>query len=136
MTMNYRTRKPDPLLLLALVVGLGVVLTTAAQAEPVESAEADRFHEARARLALSPVRGLAERLEMHWLNNALERPAAGRLLAHKPLEVGRPFGADGPALTLSWRPRIAGTARAAGDSGIGAVSAKRPDVYISLRRSW
>lgn len=134
--MKYRTRKPDPLLLLALAVGLGVVITTAAQAEPFETQASDRFNEAGARLALSPVKGLAERLEMHWLNDALDRPAAGRLLAHKPVGVGRPFGAEGPELNLIWRPRIPATARTAGDSGIGAVSVQRPVIYFSLRRSW
>lgn len=134
--MNYRIRKPDPLLLLALAVGLGVVVTTAAQAEPPETAQSDRFHAAGVRLALTPVRGLAERLDMHWLNTALKRPAAEQLLAREPLGVGKPFGEHGPELSMSWRPRIAASAQAAGDSGIGAASAVRPAVYFSLRRSW
>lgn len=134
--MNYRIRKPDPLLLLALVVGLGVVVTTAAQAAPPDVSQEVQLQEAGAQLALRPVKGLAERLEMNWLNSALERPAVNQLLSRKPLGVGKPFGEQGPELNMSWRPRVAGTARAAGDSGIGAATSDRPDIYISLRRSW
>lgn len=94
------------------------------------------MQEAGAQLALRPVRGLAERLELRWLNTALDRPGVSKMLARKSLDVGKPFGKQGPELSMSWRPRIAGTARAVGDSGIGAASSDRPSVYISLRRSW
>ncbi|MFP5507290.1 MAG: hypothetical protein ACLGH6_13925 [Gammaproteobacteria bacterium] len=133
--MNYRIRKPDPLLLLALAVGLGVVVTTAAQAAPPE-AGGDQAQEARAQLALQPVKNLADRLEMHWLNSTLDRPAVNHLLSRRPLGIGKPFGKQGPELNMSWRPRIATTARVAGDAGIGAAAADRPDIYFSLRRSW
>lgn len=134
--MNHRIRKPDPLLLLALAVGLGVVVTTAVHADPLETDASYQLQEAGARLALSPIKGLAQRLEMYWLNTALDSPAAGRILTHRPLDVGRPFGEDGPELSLSWRPRIGGSARLAGDKGIGDVGAARPEIYLSLRRSW
>lgn len=136
MTMNYRIRKPDPLLLLALAVGLGVVVTTAAQADPPEFTQGDTLQEARAQLALRPMKGLAERLEMHWLNSALDRPAVNRLLSRQPLGMGKPFGRQGPELNMSWRPRIAVTAHEAGDAGIGAADPDRPDIFINLHRSW
>lgn len=136
MTMNHRIRKPDPLLLLALAVGLGVVLTTTVQAAPPDMPRENQLQVAGTQWALRPVKGLAERLDMHWLNTALDRPAVNRLLSRQPLGVGKPFGGDGPELSMSLRPRIAATARMAGDSGIGAAPSERPDIYISLRRSW
>ncbi|MBU1190371.1 MAG: hypothetical protein KKA36_01540 [Gammaproteobacteria bacterium] len=130
---NYHIRKPDPLLLLALVVGFGVVVTTTAQAaDPAMS----NLKEAGAQLAIKPVQGLAERLDIRWLNTTLENNGVRQLLMKKRLGMGKPFGAKGPELNMSWRPRMRSTAAAAGDSGIGAVAADRPDVYFSLRRSW
>lgn len=137
MSRHNRIRKPDPLLLLALLVGLGVVLTTTAQAGSAFSIDPSRdLQEAGARLALKPVQGLAGRLEINWLNATLESPGIRQLLIKKRLGMGKPFGAKGPELNISWRPKMPATAALAGDSGIGAVTADRPDIYFSLRRSW
>lgn len=133
---SYHLRKPDPLLLLALVVGLGVVVTTTAQAGPVSAESQSDLQEAGASLALKPVQGLAERLDIHWLNTTLESPGIRQLLVKKRLGMGKPFGSKGPELNMSWRPKMRSTAAVAGDSGIGAVSVDRPDIYLSLRRSW
>ncbi|MFN2309325.1 MAG: hypothetical protein ABR553_06255 [Gammaproteobacteria bacterium] len=138
--MHYRIRKLDPLLLLALAVGLGVVVTTTVQAEspanPPEGTAAGQSQVTVARWALRPVRGLAERLEMHWLNRTLERAAVEQLLSHEPLAIAKPLGAKGPELSLGWRPRLGDAAAQAGDSGIGTLSSERPDIYIGLRRRW
>ena len=136
-TRNLRIRRPDPLILLAVLVGLGVVLTTSVQAGTVQGLEQpDELREAGTRLALHPVKGLAERLDLHWLNSTLERPAVNRALKHRRLGMGMPFGRKGPELNLSWRPKLRTLAPASGDSGIGAASVERPTVYFSLRRSW
>lgn len=136
-TRHNRLRKPDPLILLALLVGLGVVLTTTAQAGSADGLDQSRnLQEAGARLALKPVQGLAERLEINWLNTTLESPGIRQLLIKKRLGMGKPFGTKGPELNMSWRPKMRATAALAGDSGIGAVAVDRPDIYFSLRRSW
>lgn len=137
-TRNYhRLRKPDPLILLALLVGLGVVVTTTAQAESgVVMEPAGSLQEARAQLAFHPVKGLAERLNIHWLNNALDRPVVSQLLVKRRMGMGKPFGEKGPQLNMSLRPQMRATAMESGDSGIGALSSDRPDIYFSLRRSW
>lgn len=134
---HYRLRKPDPLVLLALLVGLGVVVTTTAQAGSASELEpASNLQEAGAQLVLHPVRGLAERLNMHWLNNTLEHPEVSQLLVKRRMGMGRPFGEKGPELNMSLRPKMRATAAISGDSGIGALSSDRPDIYFSLRRSW
>ncbi len=136
-TRIYHLRKPDPLLLLALVVGLGVLVTTTAQAAGFAGTESpDNLKEAGAQLALKPVQGLAERLEIRWLNTTLENAGIRQLLLKKRLGLGKPFGAKGPELKMSWRPKVRSLASEAGDSGVGAVSADRPDIYFSLSRRW
>lgn len=132
-TRNYLTRKLDPLLLLALVVGLGVVVTTTAQAADTTMSN---LKEAGAQLAIKPVQGLAERLDIRWLNTTLENNGVRQLLMKQRLGMGNPFGAKGPELNMSWRQKVSSTAAAAGDSGIGAVAVDRPNIYFSLQRSW
>lgn len=136
---NYRTWKPDPLLALAVLVGIGVVVTTTVQAESNTLSRADSLAKLQgqgARLALHPVKGLADNLELNWLNNALERPAVQQLLNENQMELARPFGSKGPQLNFSLRPDVAEQAKLSGDSGIGAADNDRPDLYFSLRRSW
>lgn len=136
-TRNFRLRRPDPLVLLALLVGLGVVVTTTVQAEPASGTEPpSNLQEAGTQLALHPVRGLAERLDIRWLNTTLERPEVGQLLVKRRLGIGKPFGDKGPELKMSWRPRVRTAVAASGDSGIGAFSSGRPTIYFSLHRSW
>lgn len=134
---SHRMRKPDPLMLLALIVGLGVVVTTAAQAAGPEerAAQVDGIYAAGTRLVLDSHKGLAERIAPHWLNNLLERPAL-RELIEKRGGAGRPFGAKGPEFTLSLRPTLKLSAEGSGDSGIGGVPERRPDLYISLTSRW
>ncbi|MBZ0072128.1 MAG: hypothetical protein K8I04_10445 [Gammaproteobacteria bacterium] len=139
--MKYRSprmRKPDPLLLLALIVGLGVVVTTAAQAAgPGEqrAARADSLYAVGTHLLLDPRTGLAERIAPLWVNNLLERPALRQLIETRG-GVGRPFGVRGPELTLSLRPAPVSTAAKNADSAGGAVPEWRPDLYINLTRHW
>lgn len=136
-TRTRHLRKPDPLMLLAVLVGLGVVVTTAVQAET--SGEQERIgplREAGARLALKPIKGLAERLDMLWLNTALDRPATYQLLKQRGVGIGKPFGHKGPELSLSWRPKMRSIDAAGDDFWIGAASAARPDIFVGLRRSW
>lgn len=134
---SHRMRKPDPLLLLALIVGLGVVVTTAAQAAgPEERAvRAEGLYAAGTRLMLDPRKGLAERIAPHWLNNLLERPAV-RQLIEKRGGAGRPFGAKGPEFVLSLRPVLKVSAEEGGDHGIGGIPERRPDLYIGLSSHW
>ncbi len=131
---NSRIRKPDPLFLLALLVGLGVVVTTTAQAENVDIETA--AEDAGAWLALRPATGLSKKLDLHWLNNALERSEIKQLVGKKQVEVAKPFGEKGPVLGMSVRPNVNKSAARAGDSGIGAISEDRPDLYFSLNRRW
>lgn len=139
--MKYRNRtwRPDPLLALAVLVGIGVVVTTTVQAESNTLSRADsltKLQAQSARLALHPVKGLADSLELNWLNSALERPAVQQLVNDNRMELAKPFGSKGPQLGFSVRPDIAEEAKLSGDSGVGTWENDRPDLYFSLRRSW
>lgn len=135
---NYRIRKPDPLLALAIVVGIGVVVTTTAQAESMSphARSMAKLQETSARLALQPMKGLADNLEIHWLNSALDRPAVQQLVLDNQMELAKPFGRKGPQLGLSLRPDLSVGAYGSGDSGIGLTEEDRPDFYFTLSRSW
>lgn len=135
---NSRIRKPDPLLLLALLVVLGVVVTTTAHAESTTGAvePAGTLQDAGAWLVLNPVKNLAERLDLHWLSATLERPAIGELLTKMRSGLGKPFGEKGPEFNMSWRPQLNAPAELGGDSGGADLSTEHPGIYFSLRRSW
>lgn len=132
---GHRMRKPDPLLLLALIVGLGVVVTTAAQAagpgERVVRAE-DRHI---AGSMLDARKGLAERIAPHWLNSLFERSTLRHLIETRG-GVGQPFGAKGPEFTLSLHSAPQWSAEGSGDAGAVSVSDRYPDLYIGLTSRW
>lgn len=134
---SHRMRKPDPLMLLALIVGLGVLVTTAAQAAgPGDLAvRPTALYAAGFQPVLDPHKGLAERIAPHWLNNLLERPALRQLIERRG-GTGRLFGVKGPEFALSLRPTLNLSAEASGDSGIGRTPEQHPDLYISLTSRW
>ena len=134
---RQRLRRPDPLVVLALLVGLGVVLTTSVQAGTgaQELERPDSSSAASAGFALHPARAFAQRLDLHWLSDALRRSSVELLLTSQRLDMGKPFGRNGPELNLSWRPWIPAPASSGGEFGAG-VPTDRPELYFSLRRSW
>ena len=135
---RQRLRRPDPLVVLALLVGLGVVLTTSVQAGTgaQELERPDPRHAVSAGFALHPAKAFAQRLDLHWLSNALERPGVDQLLKSQRLDMGKPFGRNGPELNLSWRPWVPTLTSSGSEFGAVAVPTDRPELYFSLRRSW
>jgi len=135
---RQRLRRPDPLVVLALLVGLGVVLTTSVQAatgaEELERADAQPA--ASAGFAVHPAKAFAQRLDLHWLSDALKRSGVELLLASQRLDMGQPFGHNGPELDLSWRPGVSTPTASGSEFGVGAVSTDQPEIYFTLRRSW
>ncbi len=137
--LQRRFRRPDPLLLLALAVGLGVVLTTSVQAAgPVASMPARAALEAQgARAALVPVQRLAGRLELHWLEKPLDAAAVNELLEDQQLTLV-PAGRRRLGMSLSWREAEAAR-RALDDTarlGTGGPNPNRAGLYLNIGRRW
>lgn len=135
---RQRLRRPDPLVVLALLVGLGVVVTTGVQAatSAEELKRPDSLPAASAGFAGHPAKAFARRLDLHWLSNALKRSGVDLLLTSQRLDMGKPFGHNGPELDLSWSPGLPAPTLNDSEFGVGAVSTDQPEIYFTLRRSW
>lgn len=135
---KQRLRRPDPLVVLALLVGLGVVVTTGVQAATGagELERPDTHPAPSTGFAVHPAKAFAQRLDLHWLSDALKRSGVDLLLTTQRLDMGRPFGRNGPELDLSWRPGVSTPASSGSEFGTGAVSTDQAEIYFTLRRSW
>ncbi|WP_297527723.1 hypothetical protein [Thiohalobacter sp.] len=137
--LQKRFRRPDPMLLLAVAVGLGVVLTTGVQAaEPFASMPARAALEAQgARMALAPVHRLADRLELRWLEKPLDAAPVNELLEDQQLTLV-PARQRRLGMSLSWREAEA-TRRALDDTallGTGGPGKARVGLYLNIGRRW
>lgn len=137
--LQKRFRRPDPMLLLAVAVGLGVVLTTGVQAaEPVAPMPARAALEAQgARVALAPVQRLADRLELRWLEKPLDAGPVSELLENQQLTLV-PASQRRLGMSLSWREAEA-TRRAFDDTaslGTGGLGQDRAGLYLNIGRRW
>ncbi|WJW75903.1 hypothetical protein QVG61_02095 [Thiohalobacter sp. IOR34] len=136
---HHHFRRLDPLLLLAVLVGVGVVLTTSVHAAAPGDAETEQaLRLGGARLALQPVQGLAEQLDIQWLNQAVTRPELERLVRGGQLDLGQPFGRKGVQMGLSWsEPAEVRRQRRVLDAvGTGAIPEQASGLYFSISRRW
>lgn len=136
--MNSKTkryRKPNLMVLLTFFVGLGVLVSSAAQAaEPVRSPESAGFAAQRS-------------LPEQWLRAVTGIDLAGKLKNWKPrirvdsdgegIKLSRPFGNRGPALRLSTSipERAQLSLRAGGDNRVGSLG-EAPGPYLFLHKPW
>jgi len=137
--MNMKTiryRKPNLLVLLTFLVGVGVLTSSAVQA-----AEALSFVSAEKRVIKQAGAG-------HWQQSIWNLDLAAKLRAWKPavtvdkggqgLTLARPFGSHGPTLWLSnsMPDDVKRSLRAGGDHQIGALAADKSDAYMFLEKRW
>lgn len=131
-----RYRKPDPIVLLAFFVGLGVLLTSVVQAaepaQPGAISQRSSNHKARSEQWLPSLWGLdlAARLKDWKPKIAVEECEDG-------LKLSRPFGTRGPVLQFSTSvpEHATSSLRAGGDSLVG-VKDDTPDAYLFLEKRW
>ena len=125
------------MVVVAFFVGLGVLVTSVAQAsQPATSASILQHEPAK--------QSLPER----WLQSLWGLDLANKLKSWKPkievvacedgLNLSRPFGIHGPLLQISTSvPEHAEySLRAGGDSQVGALSSDRPDAFLFLQKRW
>lgn len=120
MLQNRRYRKLDPLLLLAILVGVGVLASTAAYAAPALSQPGVRYTVNRPEAPSSFTRHAYRELVRDGVMNVAE------------------FGAKGPTVGLGLRqPRSLRRALAAGgDPGTGQVAPREASVYLTFGTRW
>jgi hypothetical protein len=132
-----RSCKPNLMVLLSFFVGLGMLLTSLAQAaEPSRSAVPDK--------AGSQQRSWTEQ----WLRSVWGLDLAAKIKNWKPrvrvdsdgegLRLSHPFGNHGPALRLSTSipERAQLSLRAGGDNQVGNSGADEPGPYLFLQKRW
>jgi len=132
-----RYGKPNLIVLLTSLLGLGVILTSVAQAaQPVQSEVPSQ--------APSQQRSWPEQ----WLRSVWSIDLAGRIRSWKPrirddsdgegVKLSYPFGNHGPALRVSTsipeRARL--SLRAGGDNRVGSPSTDVPAPYLFLQKRW
>jgi hypothetical protein len=123
--------------LVAVFVGLGVVLTSVAQAEQRMSSASMLNHQAK-----------HQSFPERWFYSLWDLDLADKLKSWKPkvevavcedgLNLSRPFGNHGPVLQLSTSvpERAEYSLRAGGDSRVGVLGSDRPDAYLFLQKRW
>ena len=132
-----RSSRPNPMVLLTFLVGLGVFLSGIAQAaEPPRSALPGK--------AASQHRSSTEQ----WLRSVWTLDLAGKIKQWKPrirvdsdgegLRLSHPFGNHGPALRLSTSlpERAQLSLRAGGDNQVGNSDIDAPGPYLFLQKRW
>lgn len=119
MLLNRRYRKPDPLLVLAVLVGLGVLATTTARADPAFSRPA--------------VRGAG----YHTIVPSFARGAYRELVQDGVMNVAE-LGAKGPKVGLALRPprSLRRALAAGGDRGTGRVDNRGTTIYVTFGTRW
>lgn len=131
-----RYRKPNLMVLLSFFVGLGVLVSSLAQAaEPVPAAGA---------AGPDAQRSVPEQ----WLRAVWGLDLAGKLRSWKPrtrvdsdgegVRLSHPFGNHGPALRLSTSipERAQLSLRAGGDNRVGSLGSDAPGPYLFLHKRW
>lgn len=129
-------RRLDPLLVLACIVGLGVLVTTSVQAADDQATAAT--HQSEATFALKPVAALMDGLDLHWVERAVESPAVGAFFSDEGLDLSNRRNAQDMGVSLSWQARQDESRQAAEmkEWGTGHVEAERPGLYLSINRRW
>ncbi len=132
-TMRYH--KPDPLLLLAFFVGIGVLATSVVQAaEPLNVMADNQIEQEKS----------ADWLQSFW-NLDLSRKIKNwkPMISVEPsgadgLGLVRPFGTRGPELRVlnSLPKNVQRNLRAGGDNRVGAFGGEKPDAYLFLEKRW
>jgi hypothetical protein len=141
MNMRPYSRKPpyrrvDPLLVLACIVGLGVLVTTSVQAADDQGSAV--LHQSEATFALKPVAALVNGLDLQWVERAVEHPAVGAFFSDEGLDLNDRRNQQDMGVSLSWQARQDDSRQAAEmkDWGTGHVEADQPGVYLSINRRW
>jgi len=132
-----RYRKPNLMVLLTCSVGLGVILTSVAQAaEPLQSTVTTNT---AAQQRFSPEQ---------WLRSVWGLDLAGKLRSWKPrirvdsdgegVNLSHPFGNHGPALRLSTSipEPVQLSLRAGGGDRNGSAGSDAPGPYLFLQKRW
>ncbi len=126
-------RKPNLLVLLALLAGAGVLTTGLAQAAQPQDARHQGSGAAGGEKWWQSVWGLdlAGKLKQWRPKVTLNNDAEGFNLA-------RPFGKSGPTIqcTSSLPDSVQHSLRAGGNSQIGALGATDTDVFVFLQKRW
>ncbi len=143
--MRYRMhRKPDLIAVLALVVGLGVLISMRVQAQEalaVSSLEGlAGLPVEGARMAVSPVRDLAGRLQLRWVEERLADESVADFVAGSGMYLNRPHRTGDGVVRLRWRApgSFRDAERAARDMGasLNGPRAPRTGIFITFDKHW
>lgn len=143
--MRHRMhRKPDLIAVLTLVVGIGVLVSMRAQAQETVTAPSLEGFAALpvegARMAVSPVRDLAGRLQLHWVEERLADESVADFVAGAGMHLNRPRRDGDGVLRLRWRApgSFRDAERAARDMGasLHGPGAPRTGIFITFDKHW
>lgn len=128
-----RYLKLDPFVLLAVLVGLGVLITSSVQAqEPLDTPPA---HTSGAKGVWQPVQQVLERLDFAWAEEALQRPAVAAFMSEQGLALNQASGDRDVRLGLSWQLEEHPQAvEALQNDGLTAPS--QAGLWLRLQRRW
>ncbi|MEJ2685662.1 MAG: hypothetical protein P8124_00385 [Gammaproteobacteria bacterium] len=120
MLQNRRYRKPDPLLLLAVLVGLAVLASTASYA------------------AAAPSRDLQRNSGQSAESSSGFTHRAYRELVEDGVMNVAEIGAKGPRVGLALRqpPSLRQALAAGGDPGTGRIRRREASVYVTFGTRW
>lgn len=127
-----RLFKLDPLVVIAVVVGLGAVVTSTAQARQPDNVAP--LHVRGAQLVLQPVQSVIEDLDVNWSQEADRfMPMGAAFFSDDGLALNPQRRDQDAALSLGWQP----LARPEQVRAVAPLDAQpRPGVYLRLQRRW